>query len=111
MNRKHFLPLAATAAFLVASGTLGGVALADGALTITNKTVDGPVMVEAKLGASIDDAVTAARQPLKKGESLNLDATNLQYFWRRELDPGSNDEKWTAWERVDTRNGDEHVSF
>ena len=111
MNRKLFSSAAATAAFLVAFGTLARSALADGALTITNKTVDSQVMVEARLGDTPDDSVLAARQPLKKGESLDLDATNLQYYWRRELDPGANDDKWTAWQRVDTRGGDQHVSF
>ena len=111
MNRRLFSSFAAAAVLFAAFGTLATSALADGALTITNKTVDQQVMVEARLGDTPDDAVLAARQPLKKGESLNLDATNLQYYWRRELDPGANDDKWTAWERVDTRSGDQHVSF
>lgn len=111
MKRNVFLSLAAAGVFLAASGALTGKALADGALTITNKTIDAPVMAEARLGATVDDAVPVAKQPLKKGESLNLDSTNLQNFWRREADPGSNDGKWTDWQRVDTRNGDQHVSF
>ena len=111
VDRRGFLSLTGAAACLVASGVLTGIAFADGALTITNKTIDGQVMVEARMGGGIDDAVLAARQPLKKGESLNLDSTNLQYYWRRELAPGSEDGKWTDWQRVDTRNGDQHVSF
>ena len=111
MNRKVFLSLAGATVSLVASGAVAGTALADGALTITNKTIDGQVIVEARMGGGIDDAVLAARQPLKKGETLSLDSTNLQYFWRRQLDPGANDDKWTDWQRVDTRNGDQHVTF
>ena len=111
MDRRVFLSLTGATASLVACGTLTATALADGALTITNKTIDGQVMVEARMGGGLDDAVLAARQPLKKDESLDLDATNLQYYWRRELDPGADDGKWTAWQRVDTRSGDQHVSF
>ncbi len=101
----------------MASGGLASKALADGALTITNKTIDAPVMVETRLGTTLDDAVLTAREPLRKGESLDLDATNLLTFWRRQSDPGSSEGTessegpWTDWQRVDTRYGDQHVSF
>ncbi len=111
LKRNVFLALTGAGAFLVASGRLASKALADGALTITNKTIDAPVVVETRLGATLDEAVLTAREPLKKGESLNLDVTNLVPFWRREAVPGSNDGAWTDWKRVDTRFGDQRVSF
>ncbi len=111
MKRSLFLGLAGTGACLMASVGLASKALADGALTITNKTIDAPVMVETRIGTSLADAVLSARVALKKGESLNLDATNLINFWRREVVPASGDSQWTDWQRVDTRFGDQHVSF
>jgi hypothetical protein len=113
MKRGFLVVLTLVAFALTFSSLLGGVrpAFADGALTITNSTVDRAVMVEVRQGSSTADAVPAATQSLTKGQTLRLDPTNLQYFWRREINPGSGDGKWTDWQRVDPRSGDQSVQF
>lgn len=90
---------------------LGAPASADGTLAITNRTMDAPTMVDVKLGSGLDDAVEVTMKTLAKGETLNLDATNLQYYWRHEVNPGSGDGKYTDWQRVDTSSVDQHVYF
>jgi hypothetical protein len=87
-------------------------AFADGGLTIKDVTIPGPVTVEVRLGTGIaSESVPAATASLKKGENLKLDSTNLQFFWRREANPGSGDGKWTDWQRVDPRSGDQTVEI
>src|SRR5271166_682761 len=88
-----------------------GPALADGNLIIKNVTIDKPVAVEVRQGGSVQDSVLAAAAALKKGDVLSLDETNLQYFWRREANPGANDGKWTDWQRVDPRGGNQRVEI
>lgn len=109
MNRKSFLSSAALGVLLAASG--GGAALADGTVSITNSTIDQPVSVEVRVGNTMSDAVVAGSQVLKKGETANFGPTNMRSFWHREADPGTNDGKWTDWVAVDSRNGDQHVTF
>lgn len=104
MKRSLFVILASLALLSFASP-----ALADGGLTIKNATIPGPVTVEVRLGTTVEDAAPAGTMPLKKGESFKLDPTNLQFFWRREANPGSTDGKWTDWQRVDPRLGDQTV--
>ena len=86
-------------------------AFADGGLTVKDVTIPGPVTVEVRLGTVVNDAALAAVMPLKKGESFTLDPTNLQFFWRREANPGSGDGKWTDWQRVDPRSGNQTVEI
>ena len=109
MTRRLFTTILSTIG--LCSALVPALALADGNLTIKNATIDSSVMVEVRQGASSADSVPAGTVPLKKGESVQFDSTNLQYFWRREANPGSNDGKWTDWERVDPRSGNQKVEF
>ena len=93
------------AATLVASLALP--ALADGNMTLKNATVESPVPVEVRIGTASETSVPAAYATLNKGDSITLDPTNLQYFWRRDLGSG----KWSDWQQVDTRYGNQRVEF
>ncbi|MBV8150487.1 MAG: hypothetical protein JO101_03960 [Candidatus Eremiobacteraeota bacterium] len=104
MKRSIFTALVALALAVPALPVL-----ADGSLTVKNATVDGSVGVQVRIGSSMDDATPAANATLKRGESVTLDATNLQYFWRREQQAGSG--TWTDWQRVDPRYSNQYVEF
>jgi hypothetical protein len=57
------------------------------------------VDVEVRTGASEEQSLPYGSRILKKDESWTV-SSNLPIFWRRELNPGSNDGKFTAWQRV-----------
>ena len=107
MTRRLFGSLIGIMALGALVVSLAAPALADGALTVKNATIDSPVPVEVRIGTAIDTAVPAAYATLKKGETIVLDPTNLQYFWRRAN--GGTD--WTDWQRVDVRYGNQNVEF
>lgn len=111
MKRRLFALSLGGIAVLALTLTFASPALADGKLLIKNVSIDTPLAVEVRLGSSVQDSVFAANAVLKKGDTLNLDETNLQYFWRREVNPGSSDGKWTDWQRVDPRGGDQRVEI
>lgn len=108
--KPWFKPAAGVLATLVLAVSAALPALADGAVTFKNSTVDKPVTVEIRMGNTQDDAIPAGAQKLAKNESVSVGPTNLQVFWRRE-DPAAGDGKWTAWQKVDARNGDQKVEF
>ena len=110
MNRSNFLSRTALGG-LLGTVALRGVALADGTVSITNLTVDAPTTVDVRVGNRVEDAISAGGQSLKKGDTFTLPATNMLTFWRREVNPGSGDGKWTDWSKIDARNGDQRVTF
>ncbi|MBV8602105.1 MAG: hypothetical protein JO359_11130 [Candidatus Eremiobacteraeota bacterium] len=108
MKRGLFVMLLTLSTSLIAATA---PALADGSLTIKNATVAQPVTVEVRAGATVADSVPLGNAVLNKGESVTLDPTNLQFFWRRQVDPSKGDSQWTDWERVDPRSGNQSVQF
>ncbi|MBV8074150.1 MAG: hypothetical protein JO140_01885 [Candidatus Eremiobacteraeota bacterium] len=107
MKRGLFVMLLGLSTSLIATVA---PALADGSLTIKNVTVAQAVGVEVRAGSTAADSVPLAHLVLNKGESVTLDPTNLQFFWRRQ-DPSKGDGQWTDWERVDPRSGNQSVQF
>jgi SH3-like domain-containing protein len=57
------------------------------------------VAVEVRTGPTEDTSVPYGSRILKKGETWEV-SSNLPIYWRRELNPGSNDGRFTPWQRV-----------
>jgi hypothetical protein len=108
MTRRQALSgLIATAAALAAPRG----ASADGLIRFRNVSYAGGVTVEVRVGATLDSAVLYGTQKIAKGEIWEVDTTGTPAWWRREAAPGSNDGRYTAWQRVDVAKSDARVEL
>ncbi len=106
MNRRQALSaLAVTAAACLVARP----ARADGLIRFRNVSFAGGVLVEVRVGDPLDAATLYGTQKIAKGDLWEVDTTGVPAWWRREMAPGSNDGRYTAWKRVDPSRSDERV--
>ncbi|HYW54613.1 MAG TPA: hypothetical protein VE826_11620 [Dongiaceae bacterium] len=86
-------------------------ALADGLIRFRNVSFPGSILVEVRVGATLDAATLYGTQKIARGDVWEVDTTGAIAWWRRELAPGSNDGRYTAWQRVDPSRSDERVDL
>ena len=86
-------------------------AFADGLIRFRNVSFPGPILVEVRVGGTLDTATLYGTQKIARGDLWEVDTTGAVAWWRRELAPGANDGRYTAWSRVDPSRSDEHVDL
>jgi len=86
-------------------------ARADGLIRFRNVSFSGGVSVEVRVGDSLDSATLYGTQKIAKGDLWEVDTTGTTAWWRREASPGSNDGRYTAWQRVDSSRSDARVDI
>jgi hypothetical protein len=108
MNRRHVLSALAlgAAAFFVARP-----ARAQGLIRFHNGSFSAPVLVEVRVGDTLDGATLYGTQKIAKGDSWEVDTSGVLAWWRREATPGANDGRFTAWQRVNTIQSDEKIEL
>lgn len=106
-RRQACFALAATGAACV----FARPAFADGLIRFRNVTFDRGVTVEVRVGGTLDGAALFGTQKIAKGELWEVDTTGTPAWWRRELAPGSNDGRYTAWVRVDPSASDARIDI
>ncbi|HEY0615742.1 MAG TPA: hypothetical protein VGC96_13905 [Candidatus Elarobacter sp.] len=92
-----------------AAFALARPASADGLIRFRNVTFGGGVTLEVRVGDDFEGAALYGTRKLARGESWEVDTTGVPAWWRREVAPGSNDGRYTAWVRVDSRTTDARV--
>ena len=109
MTRRQALSaLAATAA---AACLAPQPASADGLIRFRNVSFAGGVSVEVRVGDTLDAATLYGTQKIARGEYWEVDTTGTPAWWRRETAPGSNDGRYTAWQRVDSSRANARVDI
>ncbi len=108
MNRRQ--ALSALAVFAAAC-LHAQRALADGLIRFRNVSFAGSVLVEVRVGSTLDAATLYGTQKIARGDLWEVDTTGAIAWWRRELAPGANDGRYTAWQRVDPSRSDERVDL
>ena len=108
MKRKHALCALAVSA---AACLVPRPALADGLIRFRNVTFPNSILVEVRVGATIDAATLYGTQKIARGDLWEVDTTGAVAWWRREVAPGSNDGRYTAWQRIDPSRSDERVDL
>jgi hypothetical protein len=108
MNRRVALSALAVSA---AAAFLARPALADGLIRFRNVSFARAVLVEVRVGETLDAATLYGTQRIAKNESWEVDTTGTPAWWRRELAPGSNDGRYTGWQRVDPSRSDARVDL
>ncbi|MEA2786851.1 MAG: hypothetical protein QOF71_2955 [Candidatus Eremiobacteraeota bacterium] len=108
MNRRSALCALATSA---AACFVPRSALADGLIRFRNVTFPGSILVEVRVGSTLDSATLYGTQKIARGDLWEVDTTGAIAWWRRELAPGANDGRYTAWQRVDPSRSDERVDL
>ncbi|HEY0393207.1 MAG TPA: hypothetical protein VGD01_01810 [Candidatus Elarobacter sp.] len=97
---------------VVASAAACGLARparADGLIRFRNVSFAGGVVLEVRVGDTFDAAALYGTRKLGKGETWEVDTTGVPAWWRREIAPGSNDGRFTVWQRVDSNGADARV--
>jgi hypothetical protein len=108
MNRRQALSSLAVSA---AACLLTRPALADGLIRFRNVSFARGVLVEVRVGDTLDAATLYGTQRIAKGDLWEVDTTGTPAWWRREMAPGSNDGRYTDWQRVDPSRSDAHVDL
>ncbi len=86
-------------------------ALADGLIRFRNVSFPGSILVEVRVGNTLETATLYGTQKIARGDLWEVDTTGTPAWWRRELAPGTNDGRYTAWQRVDSNRSDERVDI
>ena len=86
-------------------------AFADGLIRFRNVSFPSSILVEVRVGATLDAATLYGTQKIARGDLWEVDTTGAVAWWRREVAPGSNDGRYTAWQRVDPSRSDERVDL
>ncbi len=108
MTRRQALSaLAGTAAACV----MPRPGTAEGLIRFRNVSFARGVLVEVRVGDTLDAATLYGTQKIAKGDLWEVDTTGVPAWWRREIAPGSNDGRFTAWQRVDSSRSDERVDL
>src|ERR1700736_4497348 len=84
-------------ALTVAAAAVARPAAAAGLIRFRNATLPGAVIVEVRVGDTLDNAALYGTQKLAKGEEWEVDTSGVFAWWRREVNPGKNDGQFTAW--------------
>jgi len=108
MNRRQALSALAVSA---AACLVPRPALADGLIRFRNVSFAGSILVEVRVGSTLDAATLYGTQKIARGDLWEVDTTGAIAWWRRELAPGANDGRYTAWQRVDPSRSDERVDL
>jgi hypothetical protein len=108
MNRRQALSALAVSA---AACLVPRPALADGLIRFRNVSFPGGVLVEVRVGSTLDAATLYGTQKIARGDMWEVDTTGALAWWRRELAPGANDGRFTTWQRVDPSRSDERVDL
>jgi hypothetical protein len=108
MNRRQALSALAVSA---AACLVPRPAVADGLIRFRNVSFPRSILVEVRVGVSVDTATLYGTQKIARGDLWEVDTTGAVAWWRRELAPGSNDGRYTAWQRVDPSRSDERVDL
>jgi hypothetical protein len=108
MTRKQALSVLAVT---IAACSVARPASADGLIRFRNVSFDGGVSVEVRVGGTLDSATLYGTQKIAKNETWEVDTTGVPAWWRREAAPGSNDGRFTAWQRVDSSRSDARVDL
>ena len=108
MKRKQALFALAVS---VAASLVPRRALADGLIRFRNVSFPGAILVEVRVGNTLDAATLYGTQKIARGDLWEVDTTGAIAWWRRELAPGANDGRYTAWQRVDPSRSDEQVDL
>jgi hypothetical protein len=106
MTRRQALSALAASA---AGCALALPARADGLIRFRNVSFGGGVTLEVRVGETLDAATLYGTRKLGKGETWEVDTTGVPAWWRREIAPGSNDGRYTAWQRIDSSGTDARV--
>lgn len=108
MNRRQALSaLASTAVAWV----IPRPARAEGLITFRNVSFPGSILVEVRVGSTLDAATLYGTQKIARGELWEVDTTGTVAWWRREQTPGANDGRYTAWQHVDPSRSDERIDL
>ena len=108
MNRRAALSALVLSA---AAALVARPALADGLIRFRNVSFARAVLVEVRVGETFDAAMLYGTQRIAWNESWEVDTTGSLAWWRRELAPGSNDGRYTDWQRVDPSRSDLRVDL
>ena len=100
---------------LVGLATAGAAVLpvrvrADGLIRFRNVSFAN-VVVEVRVGGSLDDAALYGTRKLARDEVWEVDTAGATAWWRREASPGTNDARYTDWQRIDSSGGDARVDI
>ena len=108
MNRSQ-----AVAAFVLfaAACTVARPALAEGLIRFRNVSFPRGILVEVRVGSTLDAATLYGTQKIARGDLWEVDTTGVLAWWRREVTPGANDGRFTAWQRVDSSRSNERVDI
>jgi hypothetical protein len=106
-RRQVCSALAATGAVCL----LARPARADGLIRFRNISFDRAVSVEVRVGSTLDSATLYGTQKIPKGDLWEVDTTGATAWWRREIAPGSNDGRYSAWQRVDPGRSDARIDI
>ena len=108
MNRRRVLVALAVSALAC---LVARPALAAGLIRFQNRSFSGGVTVEVRVGDTLENAPMYGIQRIPKGDAWEVDTSGTLAWWRRELNPGKNDSRYTEWTRVDSSRSDEHVDL
>ena len=108
MNRRQLLSALAVGA---AACVFARPADAQGLIRFHNRSFSGPVLVEVRVGDTLESATLYGTQQIAKGESWEVDTGGVLAWWRREATPGSNDGRFTDWQRTNTIQSDEKIEL
>ncbi len=86
-------------------------ALAEGLIRFRNVSFPTGILVEVRVGSTLDAATLYGMQKIARGDLWEVDTTGTLAWWRREIAPGANDGRFTAWQRVDPSRSDERVDI
>ncbi len=108
MDRKQLLvALAASAAACV----LARPASARGLVQFHNGSSTQPILVDVRIGDTLNSAVAYGTQRVAKGDTWEVDTSGVLAWWRREVTPGANDGRYTDWKKADVSSSDERVEL
>ena len=107
MNRRQALSVVA----LFSASAWARPVSAQGIVRFHNVSFAGGVLVEVRVGETIDSATLYGTQKIAKGDVWEVDTGGGVAWWRRELTPGSNDGRFTAWQSADPSQDDQRVEL
>lgn len=107
MTRTQALAVVA----LLAASMRARPASAAGIVRFHNVSFPSGVLVEARVGETIDSATLYGTRKIAKDDVWEVDTGGSVAWWRRELNPGSNDGRLTAWQKADPSQSDQHVEL
>ncbi len=107
MNRRLALSVVA----LFAACVWARPASAQGIVRFHNISFPGGVLVEVRVGDTIDSATLYGTQKIAKDDVWEVDTGGGRAWWRREMNPGSNDGRFTAWQSADPSQDDQRVEL